>query len=185
MLRSAAALAIVLLLAGCVPGEPVITPEPDPDATPVFASDEEALAAATEAYAKYLEVSDQILSEGGENPERLDAVATPAWQKLQLEGYAKAKANGLHSVGSTAFDSLTLEAYDPGAVNGEGLVRAYVCIDVSGVDVLNVEGESVVSTERPGRSPAELVFDWVNGDSPRLVVAEIEAWGGRDFCEQS
>jgi hypothetical protein len=43
-------LLITLVLAGCTQPDPMPTPPPTPSASPVFASDEEALAAAEEAY---------------------------------------------------------------------------------------------------------------------------------------
>ncbi len=55
----------VLLLSGCLPPQTTVTPTPEATAAPVFASDEEALAAATAAYAAYLAMSDQIFAEGG------------------------------------------------------------------------------------------------------------------------
>ena len=59
---------VVSLFSGCIPTEPLAdTPAPQPTSTPVFASEEEALAAAVEAYAGYLEMSDLIASEGGAN----------------------------------------------------------------------------------------------------------------------
>jgi hypothetical protein len=52
---------------------PASIPPPPPPATeaPLFATDEEALEAATAAYAEFLAVSGQILREGGSDPERL------------------------------------------------------------------------------------------------------------------
>ena len=51
---SIAAVALaVLLLSGCVPQQSTDTPTPEPSSTPVFATEEEALAAATAAYAAY------------------------------------------------------------------------------------------------------------------------------------
>ena len=52
-MRVTAALAVVLLLTGCSLASPEVAPTPTPSATPVFASEEEALAAAEEAYAAY------------------------------------------------------------------------------------------------------------------------------------
>ena len=59
-----------LLLSGCLPQQPTATPPPEATAAPIFASDEEALAAATAAYAAYLAMSDQILKDGGKDPDR-------------------------------------------------------------------------------------------------------------------
>ncbi|MEO7349354.1 MAG: hypothetical protein ABIW32_05800, partial [Terrimesophilobacter sp.] len=83
MLRPAVLLVATLLLSGCVPSEPVITPVPEPSVTPIFASDDEALAAATDAYAKYLEVSDAIFASGGQGIEQLSEVL--AGKQLQVE----------------------------------------------------------------------------------------------------
>ena len=71
-----AALAAVLLLSGCVPTSPTVTPGPLPSSTPIFATEDDALAAATAAYAAYVKISDQIFMEGGANPDRLKSVAT-------------------------------------------------------------------------------------------------------------
>ncbi|MDQ1582169.1 MAG: hypothetical protein QOF36_223, partial [Microbacteriaceae bacterium] len=55
---------IVITLAGCATSA---SPMPTPSAvhSPLFASDEEALKAATDAYAAYLAMSDTIAQEGG------------------------------------------------------------------------------------------------------------------------
>ncbi|MBB5633881.1 hypothetical protein BKA04_002104 [Cryobacterium mesophilum] len=185
MLHPAATLLAILLLAGCVPSEPVISPPPEPHSTPIFASDEDALAAATEAYAKYLAVSDQILSDGGKGEERLLTVATREWAELQNEGFAEAREKGWHSTGTTTFDSLRIEQYDSHAVQGAPIMRAYVCIDVSSVDVLDARGVSVVSTDRPDRSPAEIAYSWFEKPNRGILIAHIDPWGGRDFCTDS
>ncbi|HWU47090.1 MAG TPA: hypothetical protein VN133_10080, partial [Humibacter sp.] len=46
------------VLAGCTPSAPKPTHSPTASRTPMFASDEEALKAATDAYAAYLKMSD-------------------------------------------------------------------------------------------------------------------------------
>ena len=182
MLRTAAALVTVLLLAGCVPREPVITPEPDPASTPVFASDDEALAAATEAYARYLEVSDQILADGGASPDRLKTVSTLEWFEKQVPGFEDARDRGLRSVGSTTFDTVSLQQYDSKSVDGIGIVRIYLCIDVSAVDVVDASGNSVVSDTRPDRSAVEVSFDTSEEGASIVLVASVDQWSGQDFC---
>ncbi|MCU1545755.1 MAG: hypothetical protein JWP30_855, partial [Homoserinimonas sp.] len=49
----ALASAVVLTLGGCLAPSPKIDSPPQPTSDPVFANDEEALAAATDAYAAY------------------------------------------------------------------------------------------------------------------------------------
>ncbi len=176
MLPSAAALAVVMLLAGCVPGEPVVTPEPDPDVTPVFASDEEALAAATDAYTKYLEVSDQIFADGGDDADRLRAVLTGDKLRAELSSFAEFRANGYRGTGQTSFDGATLQAHDPSALNGERIVVIYVCDDLSATDVLDAAGKSIVSEARPSRIKYEVAFDLDSAESKLLLVSSKEKW---------
>ena len=68
----AAAGALALVLTGCV-GSPAPTPSPTPtEAAPIFASDEEALAAAVKAYELYTRsVASQVTDDGGVEPERV------------------------------------------------------------------------------------------------------------------
>ena len=77
-----AALAAVTLLAvsGCT-GAPGATPAPTSSAAanPIFATDEEALAAAEAAYEKYSEASALVAGDGGVNPDRVDAAVSPEY----------------------------------------------------------------------------------------------------------
>src|SRR3954462_13593979 len=66
--------ALLLALAGCVPTDSHPTSWPHPSATPVFASDAEALAAAEKAYAAYEAAVDRSLQ--SISVDGLDAVAT-------------------------------------------------------------------------------------------------------------
>ncbi len=175
------ALSTVVLLSGCVAADPVVTPVPVPSATPPFASDEEALKAATDAYAAYLKVSDAILADGGAEPDRIDAVAAAALAKQQKAGYKKYAAKGYQQIGPTLFDTVTLEQYHPTDLEGVEFVTIYVCADVSSVDVLDGSGASVVSAERPDRTPLEVSFDW-RARSKSLVTSSQVFWPGEDFC---
>lgn len=178
MLRSAVAVLAVLLVAGCVPGEPVITPEPDPGVTPVFASDEEALAAATEAYARYLEVSDQITAEGGANPERLEPYVTPEQWAEELAGMKEWSDSGNMSVGASTFDRVTLQQYtsDPDLYQ----LTVYLCVDVSAVKVLDSTGSDVTRDDRINRYPLEVGFEASAPDD--VLIARSEVWLDASYC---
>ena len=88
MLVGAVTIAGMLLLAGCGGGDPIPTLPPTPSATPIFASEEEALAAAEDAYAAYRGMSDQISAEGGANPERIAPFVTESRLADELRGFA-------------------------------------------------------------------------------------------------
>jgi len=178
------ALAAVVLgtLAGCVGDDPALVPPPEPTSTPVFASDEEALAAAEQAYAAYFRASDSILNDGGADPERLQAFASEEMYQLQLGGYREAQLAGLRSVGATVVDSIILQSYDASSSDGEGIVTVYACVDVTNVDLVDATGNSVVSASRPNRTSVEAVFDLSSQDSGHLVLASEEQWAGRERC---
>jgi hypothetical protein len=170
------ALAAAFLLTGCVPTDPIVTPNPEPGSTPIFATEEEALAAATAAYAAYVKVSDQVFMEGGVNPERLEAVATGEQLKANLEGFKEAAQKHYRSTGGTVFDKVLLQGLSADAPDGSGIVVVYLCEDVTKVDVLNDQGVSVVSATRPNRSGYQATFDSSSTSPTRLLLASKEPW---------
>jgi hypothetical protein len=174
--EAALAIAAALALTACVATPGDTKPTPSPSATPLFSSDEEALAAAEEAYAAYLRVSDQILMDGGNEPERLLEVATNDVLANEESGYDKAKAVGLRSTGGSSFDQMRIQSVD------DRSLTVYLCKDVSRVDILDVNGQSVVPSSRPDRYPLSIEFQSVD-DRTKLVVSNVSDWEGENFCE--
>jgi len=185
-MRTAPALLVAALvvgtLAGCVPDDEPVRPAPSPTSSPIFESDEEALAAAVEAYGAYLAVSDSVLNDGGQAPERLLAVATEDLYQKAAEGFESFATKGWRGTGSTTFDSSVLQSYFSDAVPGEQIIAIYVCVDLSGVDVVDGDGASVVSPSRVNRSPYEVGFTAVEAGDPSLLVSSDAPWDGDDFC---
>jgi hypothetical protein len=180
---SALAVAAILLLPGCTGDAPIVLPSPESSTAPVFATDEEALAAAEAAYGEYLRVSDEILMDGGDDPERLLTVATPELFEVESEGYATARELGQRSTGGSKFDSMELQQYVPAAAGGKSIVVVYACNDISEVDFLDARGQSVVAPGRVNRIPVEITFDHTTSGSSTLLVAAEENWTGGNFCE--
>jgi len=170
--------ALLLALAGCVPVDSHPSSSPTGSATPVFASDAEALAAAEKAYVAYVRITDQILIDGGAHPERLKAVTSAALYAEELKGFQIAAKNGWHSTGGTTYDHFSMQEYN--RQDRRSLIVAYVCSDVSHVDVLDSAGASVVSPDRPERTAFEVTFALDGGD--KLVLARDEVWTGGGVC---
>jgi hypothetical protein len=185
-MRTAPALLIVLAatlaLTGCQPDDSPLVVDPSPSVTPIFESDEEALAAAEAAYAEYLAVSAEILSHGGVDPERLLGVATQELFESELPSLKEFAENGWRSEGASSVDSLSLQSYDPYAAAGDASVIVYACLDVSATDVFDAEGNSVVSESRPDRTPFETVFAYSPEAPHSLLMSEKSVWTGDDFC---
>ena len=179
---SGAALAVALVLSGCVPTTSPAGPAPRPSATPIFATEAEALAAATKAYAAYVRVSDEILADGGNNPERIEQVSRRDARKSAVEGFAKFRERGLVSTGVSKIGPLLGQKYLASSTDGKVILSAYACLDVSDIDVINSAGSSVVSSTRPDFQAFELSFDIDRDKARGLVLSAAISWAGSGVC---
>lgn len=178
---TATALGITLsiaALASCSSPEHGVMPVPEPSVTPVFASEEEALAAAGEAYQRYLDVSNAIGQAGWVDTSGYEAVLADAALQEEVESAAEFATNGWVQVGASTFDSMVLQQLGDG---GEADVRmiVYLCLDVSQVDVVDSAGTSVVASGRPERQSLEVELA---GSADALLIDRSEAWSGESFC---
>ena len=175
----------VVFLSGCmaapappVPAPPVSVASTEPTETPpVFASNDEALAAATAAFGEYQSMSNTIAHEGGADPERISDFAAGEVLESELGIYKKLSSGGLHLIGDLSFDSLSIQSAD--LESGE--VVAYVCLDVSGTDVVDATGLTVVPPGRPDRYPVQISL-LRDSASDRLRVEKSDSWSGSNFC---
>ncbi|WP_448811147.1 hypothetical protein [Agromyces bauzanensis] len=167
------------LLSGCI-GTPAPTPSPTPSAArvPIFASDEEALAAAEEAYRSFESVSALIASESGNDAERIENVATAKYSIQLLDEFSKYRELEIRAVGQTTLDSFSL--VDHRSTDDSADVVIYVCRDVSNVRVLDAAGTDVTPADRVARTP--LVASLTTGGTRNLLVSGVELWSGEDFC---
>ncbi|GHF03886.1 hypothetical protein [Pseudolysinimonas yzui] len=169
------ALAGVLLLAGCDGGTPIPTLPPTPSATPIFASEEEALAAAEQAYEAYREMSDLISGEGGVEPERIAPYVTDDRLTDELRGFQTLREAGLRIAGEATFKVLDLQRYEE--VAGDAEVVFYACSDLSGSRVLDANGVDVTPVDRVDRLVLEVVVRTVGGSKPLLLESD-NSWPG-------
>ena len=152
---------------------------PKPESTqaasekPLFATDEEALAAAQAAYANYLEVSDQIARDGGANPERLKGLISNELYYSQLETYSTAASNGLKAVGNSTFNRFELQKRNSNTLTN------YVCLDVSNIRVVDGTNSDRTPEDRPNILPLELTW---SEESGVLVLQTSDVWSGTNFC---
>jgi hypothetical protein len=182
ILAASTALA-TLLLAGCG-STPIPPPTPAPTTSaPVIASEDEALAAATEAYAAYLGVIDVVLADGGSDPSVLADVASGDALGAEEETANMYAERGYKSVGTTSFDSLSIQSLDNSNAKRTVSMIVYVCVDVTDVDVLNSDGVSVVPPGRVSRYPLLVALTTTSDAQPnRLLISSSETWTGTNFC---
>ena len=173
---------LVAALVGCSGATRIPPPEPSSAVEPLFASDEEALEAATQAYEEFLRVSGQILRDGGKNPERLRPLVSEDVYESEAEGFALLEENGWRSVGESALIGTELQQHINGPA-GIAEVVAYVCVSVDGNDIVNSEGVSQVSADRATEVSFEIVF--ASMPSGILLIDRKTTWAETAACSPS
>ena len=172
-----------LALAGCVPSAPTIIPTPvHSTAAPPFATEEDALAAATMTISEFYRVATTVLVEGGVGGDRLSEFATSAVVEHEKTGFDKLRDEQLVYRGETAIRSVVLQSYIPEAVDGVGVITAYVCTDGAAVTIFYPSGESYVSADRPNGVPFEIRFDLTTTNDTSLLVSSKLYWDGDGIC---
>lgn len=133
-----ATVALVTFAALATTGGCSASPEPKPTPTPLFASEEEAFAAAEEVYREYNEAGS-----GGDDTTRF---LTGTALESELETLRYLEENTLVLRGASALSSF--EPVDASPLNGSYDLDAHVCLDLSSVAVLDQNGHDVTP---PGR----------------------------------
>lgn len=177
MLVGAVTVAGMLLLSGCGGGDPIPTLPPTPSSTPIFASEEEALAAAEEAYVAYQAAVDLALQTHDDS--QLEDVATEPALTSAKEAVARLVDEGSRQVGETYVDSVSPTDLSPLFEAGtSGDPQVYACLDLTAVSIVDSEGS--VSQSSIPRFPMIVTFALVDSN---LLVATEEVWDGTNFCE--
>src|SRR6187551_1450505 len=104
-------LALAATLSGCATPTPTVIPDPESTVKPIFASDEEALAAAEDAYAEYAAESDRFLSTPGSAPDALFELISDDLEATTISDLKLYEDSGWHAEGATVFDSATLQQH--------------------------------------------------------------------------
>ena len=175
------------LLSGCM-ASPAPTdtsvpsaPAEPTGAPPVFASDEEALAAAEAAYAAYLSAGDTAGEIGSESWNNYLALTTGLERDGEIETKKELDENGWRFTGTTSFDSMTVQSF--GALsNATWEIKTYLCLDVSQSQKVDTTGQAVSDPNRPTRWPLVVLFHTSDEMSHQLLISESTVWSGSNFC---
>jgi len=177
----AAAVLAVLATTGCVTAESPPAPEPtettDVSQAP-FASEEEALAAAEEAYRAFLAVADKALQTASPPSDNIKNPTGNALDDL-LQSVRAIERSSRRQTGNVAVVRVS-PADTEGALTSPTLpIQIYSCADYGEVDVLDAQGNSVVDPARP-----DLIAFLVTllHDGQQLVVSDLEPWTGDGVC---
>lgn len=190
--RSAAALFLAVgALSGCsaVPAPaPTDSAAPVPAATsaptetpPIFASNEEALAAAKAAYSNYLAAGDTAGEIGSDSWKNYLSLTTGSEFAGVIKAREKMQENGWSFTGTTTFDSMAVQS-SRALRDGSWEIRAYLCLDLSESDMVDDSGTSQINPDRQLRSPMIAVFVTPDENSHQLLISESPIWTGSNFC---
>jgi len=180
--RALVALPLVLLvasLAACTESTRIPPAEPPSATQPLFASDEEALAAATAAYEEFLSVSGRILRDGGSKPERLKPFVSKDVYTSEAEGFATLASNGWRATGDSVLVETQLQQHQSGPP-GVAEVIAYVCVSVEGNDIVDRAGTSQVAADRSVELTFEIVY--MSNDEGDLLLERKTLWSEGSSC---
>lgn len=156
-------------LLGCTPG-----PAPVPTPTPAFASEEEAFAAAEEVYRAYNDaLNERREGTEGADPQRfLTGIALES----DIDAQNSLRAQGLRVEGTAKIASFTGESGDLRAEDSR--IVGLVCIDVSGVSLVDEAGVNVTPPDR-GPTVAQRV-DFIG--SKQSLVISLESMAETTTC---
>jgi hypothetical protein len=175
----------VLALAGCsgteAPGPPTseISSTPNAEPTPMFASDDEALAAAELAYRNYIAVSDEIARDGGADIERIESIVTSDMFIQDSRASALYSTGKLHAAGFTAVESFRFQSLNN--TSTESVLAAYVCLRFDALRILDDQGADVTPASRSNSLP--LVVRMISIEpTPFFLMSSSEVWSGSNFC---
>lgn len=165
-------------------------PEPDPApswtasaspevAEPLFASDEEALAAAEAAYAAYQAAFDSVSADGGSDTAALNKVAEGAALERAMASAQKFKENAVFTTGESSFTThkpqrLSYEAGGPVAL------VLYVCDDLTSLIAVGADGAPLA--ERDSAVLLPFVVEIGQGAGENLVLTAKDLWEGTNYC---
>lgn len=170
-----------LMLAGCVPSEPVVTPVDTGATAPIFASDEDALAAAVEAYAKYLAAIQKRSNSGADDFSEISGYVTEDQLERERAAADASLAAGRSTRGAATFDRVKAQQYWQGG-GVDGLV-VYLCLDVTDVAVIDATGVDVTPVQRPDRVALEVEFEISASSWQAIRVARSDVWQDTQYCE--
>lgn len=145
----------------------------------MFASDEEALAAAEAAYRNYIAVSDQIAIDGGVGAARLADTVTPEQFETGRADFQFYLQGGLRGSGRTELDSFRAQEIrqEPGRVD----VDAYVCLRLANARVIDLAQNDVTSPNRENNLPL-VVHLTASGPGSVFLFNGGDVWTGTNFC---
>ncbi|MER3389136.1 MAG: hypothetical protein RJQ01_03805 [Microcella sp.] len=169
---------LVLAVVGCTPTT-VLPPAGAPsEEAPLFASDEEALAAATEAYEEFLAALDAVLADPSGSQSTLERLASGDALLEAQDSIESFRERRWRLLGSRQVLNSTLQQVNH--LSGIAEVSIYVCETTEGTDVIDEGGESQVADEREELTSFELILRFEEPETGVLHTRSL--WPSEEIC---
>ncbi|MBW9120676.1 hypothetical protein JNB63_11265 [Microbacterium trichothecenolyticum] len=165
---------LALALAGCT------TPEPEPTPTSAFSSEDEAFAAAEETYRAYVDALNQVdLSD----PETFEAVYS--WTTGEANAEARKTFAQMHADGWTVSGISVVNLVEPssGSDAESNAIGLAICLDVADVTLVDAEGSSMVSADRPDLQSMLIRLEPSTATSTGMAINQFSGRDGEPRCE--
>lgn len=147
---------------------------------PIFASDEEALAAAVEAYEAYVAASARVASSGGEESESITPLIGPEFDAVVQEEFAALRESELRLIGETVHYNERLQSLD---LEGESVtIQLLICRDISGTRLIRTDGEDVTPEGRDLIQASRVDLSTDAPGSANLIVVDAERLEDEEGC---
>ncbi len=162
------------LVAGCSPTVPPPVPSPSPTPTPLFATEEEAFAAAEEVYRAYVTAT-SLYASGNTDADPTQFTVGNAYE-AELGFWRSYEQGDRRLVGEStigSFNGVEAQIHPP-----TPRVTAEVCLDSTDVRVLDLAGNDVTPE---GRENVSVLFVTFIFDGERFVISE-SIHGGPGEC---
>ena len=145
----------------------------------MYASEADAAADAEQTFAAFIAASDAVLADGGADSERTHPYLTETMQSAVDAGVTAYTDSDWHTAGASTFGNFTLaEFIDHGAEGAE--VTATVCLDLSGVTILDESGSEVTPAGKVDRVPLSIEFVAEKDGQLRISASDQQVDG--DAC---
>lgn len=139
-----------------------------------FESDQAAKQAAMERLPRYFAAVDAVMRDGGMRPDRVYPYVTPRHRANLNAVFEQMRSFGQTVSGATVISDEELMDYAEN-LRGEARVDIRVCLDVSGLRMLDAMGEEKTPASRYDRVPYEIRLTTSEGDGDVLYVASTRA----------
>ncbi|SFO05480.1 hypothetical protein [Mycetocola miduiensis] len=167
-----------VMLGGCTPAPPAT---PTPTSTAIFASEDEALAAATDVFTAYLAAYDSAMADGGRDLATVrEYVSDDYFAEVSEPGTIV--TNGWHTSGVSTFEVKEVPHFD--ASNNSANIHLNICRDITGIRVLDMNDHDVTPPDREMRVPLAVSFAVATDDewNGALRIVDVESWLDADAC---